>query len=333
METILELVKTEPGRPILTHLNADTAWLISFPQPPSTEEDTGINARSYYHVIVDPWLDGEYVVGTRWFMAMQHAIQRSYKTMQQVQELILEIESVAGNSIPEDKGEVDAIFVSHYLGDHFHRGTLEQIDPSVPLISVKSVVEEVKKWNHFHTVEQMLDLDVNAPQSLWQAPVSSALPGYIRVGRLPDGGSYPELHWATLIAFSPSGNQLTPFNSNVETIFYSPHGIYSDRFTNLDWANKYSKPLVLLHGLNPAFSPQAANLGVENGSKLAMMLKPKYWIPTHDEELEYQGFLGWFQTKPKKTFADAAFGDGEGKADAGKPICRELENGEVFVLA
>jgi hypothetical protein len=328
-----ELPKLDLARPILTHLNADTAWLISFPRPSTKHPEVVATERSYYHVIVDPWLDGEYVVGIRWFMAMNHAIQGSYRTVQQVQELVLEIEAAAGNSNPEDKGHVDAIFVSHYLGDHCDRGTLEQIDPSVPLISIKSVVEEVKKWNHFHTVEQMSDLDINALESLWQTPVSSNLPDYIRVGRIPDGGSLAELHWATLIAFSPSGDQLSSSDANIETILYSPHGIYSNRFTDIDWATKHSKLLALLHGLKPAWSPQVVNLGVENGSKLALMLKPKYWFPTHDEELEYQGFLGWFQTKTKKTFADVDFRDDDKQQSLVKPICKELENGEIFVLA
>jgi hypothetical protein len=204
--------------------------------------------------------------------------------------------------------KIDAIFVSHYLGDHCDRATLEQMDPSVPLISIKFVVEKVKKWNHFQTLEQMHDLDIDSPQSMWQALVSSTLPNYVRVGRIPDGGSIAELHWATLIAFSPSGDQLTSSTSNVETILYSPHGIYSDRFKDLGWANKPSKLLALLHGLKPAWSPQLVNLGAENGSKLAIMLKPKYWVPTHDEELKFQGFLGWFQTKTKKTFADVDYG-------------------------
>lgn len=328
-----ERIVANLDRPILTHLNADTAWLISFPRPPTTKSqlEAAQTKRSFYHIVVDPWLDGEYVVGFRWFMAMQHTEKSSYRTIQSIRELILKIERAAGNSPTKDNGEVDAIIVSHYLGDHFHRGTLEQIDPSVPIISISAVVKEVKNWHHFHTMEVMPDLDVNAPQSLWQERVPSALPDYIRVGRLPDGGSYPELHWATLIAFSSSDAGLTSPNSNVETIVYSPHGIYSDRFSNLEWANQQSRPLALLHGLSPAFSPQAANLGVENGAKLAKILKPKYWIPTHDEELEYWGILGWFQRKPRKTFDDAVFED-EGTMTVGKPICKELENGEVFVL-
>lgn len=332
MPTISTLpTKLEPDRPILTHLNADTSWLISFPRP-STEddEDTKTN-RVYYHVVLDPWLDTEYVFGSRWFIAMNHAIPSKYKTIEQVQRLILNIEGAAENSNLEDKGHPDAVFVSHHLGDHCDRATLEQIDPSVPFVSIASVVEEVKKWNHFQTVESMPDLDIDSPQSLWQTYKSAILPDHIRVGRLLDGGSYPELHWATLLAFSPS--QLTSSNAQVETILYSPHGIYAHRLVNTDWASKHSKPLLLLHGLNPAWSPQRANLGVENGSKLATTLGPKYWIPTHDEELEYRGFLGWFQWKTKKTFADASFdGDSWGDHDA-KPICKELGNGEAFVLA
>lgn len=262
---------------------------------------------------------------------MNHAIPSKYKTIEQVQKLILEIESAANNSNPEDKGHPNAVFVSHHLGDHCDRATLEQIDPSVPFVSIASVVEDVKKWNHFQTVESMPDLDIDSPQSLWQTWDSSILPDYVRIGRIPDGGPYPELHWATLLAFSTS--QLPSSNAQVETILYSPHGIYAHRLTNTEWASQYSKPLLLLHGLNPAWSPQQANLGVDNGSKLATMLNPKYWIPTHDEQLEYRGFLGWFQRKTKNTFADAKLDNDDGGQQDMNPICKELGNGEVFVLA
>jgi hypothetical protein len=104
MPVDLILPKLDPGRPILTHLNADTAWLISFPKPSTTEPMVVGMKRSYYHVIIDPWLDAEYVVGHRWFMAMNHAVKSRYKTIKQVQELILEIERAAGNS-NEDNGQ------------------------------------------------------------------------------------------------------------------------------------------------------------------------------------------------------------------------------------
>ncbi|RDI86395.1 hypothetical protein Vi05172_g3479 [Venturia inaequalis] len=333
MATDSALPKLEPDRLILTHLNADTSWLISFPRPPTKDVEHKVNKRSYFHVIVDPWLDTEYVFFSRWFIAVSHATPSKYKTIEQVQRLILDIECAAENANldPEDKGHPDAVFVSHHLGDHCDRATLEQIDPLVPFISIASVVEHVKKWNHFQMVESMPDLDIDAPQSLWQTYESAILPDYLRVGRLPDGGPYPELHWATLLAFSPS--QLSSSNAQVETILYSPHGIHAHRLIDTNWATKYSKPLLLLHGLNPAWSPQQANLGVDNASKLATILKPKYWIPTHDGELKYRGFLSWFQQKTKKTFADANLDiEDWGEQDV-KPICRELGNGEVFVLA
>lgn len=94
----------------------------------------------------------------------------------------------------------------------------------------------------------------------------------------------------------------------------------------------------MLHGLDPAWSHAAANLGVKNGHALAKKIRPKFWIPTHDEHLEYQGLIGWFRTKYKKTFEDAvgsATGDesGEAEGEEHRPICRELGNGESLVLA
>lgn len=96
----------------------------------------------------------------------------------------------------------------------------------------------------------MPDLDIISPQLLWQTPLSSILPDYVHVGRLPDRGCYPELHWATLLALTPT--QLASSNAQVETIFYTSHGIYAERLLNIDWADKHSRPLLLLHGLNPA---------------------------------------------------------------------------------
>lgn len=79
---------------------------------------------SYYHIVLDPWLDGGYVVVGRWLIAMNHAIQGHYKTIKQIQDLVLEIERAASTPDPEDKGQLDAVFVSHHLGDHCDRNTL-----------------------------------------------------------------------------------------------------------------------------------------------------------------------------------------------------------------
>lgn len=338
-QPVSELVGQSPCRPILTHLNSDTSWLVSFPRLPVTNEEAADTSRSssrrYYHVVLDPWLDGELVAAHRWFLVLQHSIKAAFSTMEDIRSLIVDIEHAAGTGVANDNGEVDAVFVSHYLEDHCSRGSLTQIDPSVPVISVNQAVQTIRSWNHFQTVEIMPDLDLNHPQLLWQSPSSLPLPDYIRIGRLPSGEAFPELHWATLIAFSPD-RLLGNIETTAETILYSPHGIYSNRLTNFDWATTHSRPLALLHGLDPAWYPMTANLGVANGHALAQNIRPKYWIPTHDEHLNFQGIMGLFQSRHKKTFEDALGtgedSDGKGKEEGGKPICREVGNGESFVL-
>ena len=40
------------NRPILTHLNADTSWLLQLPYPVNAEMPA---ARSRFNVLIDPW--------------------------------------------------------------------------------------------------------------------------------------------------------------------------------------------------------------------------------------------------------------------------------------
>lgn len=43
------------GRPLLTHLNSDTTWLLSLAYPANVASETG---RSRYNILIDPWLQG-----------------------------------------------------------------------------------------------------------------------------------------------------------------------------------------------------------------------------------------------------------------------------------
>jgi len=240
------------------------------------------------------------------------------------------MERAAGTLADGDNGEVDSVLITHYLDDHCHKASLLQIDAAVPIVTVGKGACMVESWGHFTSVETMPDLDLAAPQTLWQSDRDYAvtcLPSFLRVGRLPSGPPFPELHWATLIAFSTDGTALKAGTQMVpETIFYSPHGIYAERVQDTSFATEHSRVLALLHGLDPAFSPQAANLGIENGEKLAKKLGVKYWVPTHDEHLSYGGVIGWFQSKYKKEWAEMVAGDSE------EMVRREIENGESFVL-
>ena len=41
-------------RPVLSHLNADTSWLLQLPYPPDAERPPG---RSRWNILIDPWFN------------------------------------------------------------------------------------------------------------------------------------------------------------------------------------------------------------------------------------------------------------------------------------
>ena len=43
-------------RPILTHLNADTTWLLQLPYPSDAARPPG---RSRFNIVLDPWFQGQ----------------------------------------------------------------------------------------------------------------------------------------------------------------------------------------------------------------------------------------------------------------------------------
>lgn len=331
------LKANNPARPVLTHLTADTSWLISLPQA-LKRHDTPNKQRAYFHILLDPWFNGEITVMSRWFIAFQHTVQAKCQSMEDVRRIVHGLESSmrTSESVSEDECEVDLILISHYLPDHLHLPSLKQVSPEVPVLTVDLAVQEIQAAKHFQTVSAMPDIGLAAPETLWKSDSAiSFLPPWLRIGRLPSGEKYPELHFATLLAFNVDGAHLNTSNTAPETMLYTPHGIYADRLDSLDSQRQTGKSnmLAVLHGLDPAWSPQVSNLGVKNGFQIASKTKSRYWIPTHDEHMQYKGILGMMQRKDKKTFADALV-DGADLQDnkIGDLHCRELGNGESFVL-
>jgi hypothetical protein len=82
-------------RPLLTHLNADTTWLLSLPIPPSYTSRT---RRRYFHILIDPWLTGPQSDVAAFFSTQWHAIPSCCQTIREVEEAIQGIEDVAAGS-------------------------------------------------------------------------------------------------------------------------------------------------------------------------------------------------------------------------------------------
>ena len=72
----------DTGRPILTHLNADTTWLLSLAYPPASAPPPG---RSRFNILFDPWLKGPQSDYYAWFSTQSHAIESSVQTIQELE--------------------------------------------------------------------------------------------------------------------------------------------------------------------------------------------------------------------------------------------------------
>ena len=78
-------------RPILTHLNADTSWLLSVPVPFGTEHREG---NKYLHLVLDPWFKGTQQDVHGWFSTQWHKEESKYQTLEEVEDLIASIEGL-----------------------------------------------------------------------------------------------------------------------------------------------------------------------------------------------------------------------------------------------
>lgn len=343
-ETIRTFTGDHSDHPLLMHLNADTSWLISFPRSQEHADDEG---RKYYHLLLDPWLSGTNVVGSTWIMSLTHAIAPAFTSIQEVRELILEIERGARGSNCDDDGEPDSVCVTHFAPDHCNEHTLPQLHPTTRIVSAVPGIARTKSFRHFDAsvFNTIPDLSLESPEELWQkasltSSYNSKIPSWLKVGQLPSGGSYPYLHWANIVAWSPSHKTLGKPDSTAELFVYTPHGIRSDRLSATSWAIDPNKGSILcsMHGLSPAWSPQQVNLGVQNGYALSKMLRPRYWVPTHDEELTYTGFIGWFQSRLQKTLEDIIRSSDDITTSIDEELkiagttMKELGNGETFCL-
>lgn len=100
-------------KPVLTHLNADSSWLLSLPVPshPTSGPRTSISTHNslprpslnsttrrtkrYYHILIDPWLSGSQtdispLLSTQW-----HAVTPAYQTAGDLRGLVDRLEAEA----------------------------------------------------------------------------------------------------------------------------------------------------------------------------------------------------------------------------------------------
>jgi hypothetical protein len=285
-------------KPVLTHLNADTTWLLSLPYP-EVKEGQG----TYFHILIDPWLKGGQSDVAGWFSQQWHVEQSCVENYEELLGLITELERVARpGEERRGKGILDLVIVSHEFTDHMHKDTLLDISPTVPILATAKAAGIIRGWKHFSTVS-----DIDRFDGDWRTTQVEKLgigiqEEWLGVSRVAYAGSdLLYYHSAVMITFSPSPS------SSPQSIIYTPHGISPENLSPVATADPPLELLALLHGLQDIALPMGAQLnrGAHNGLKIQRMLGSRYWVGTHDEVKKGGGVVSWFLRRKSITLKEA----------------------------
>ena len=340
-------------RPILTHLNADTSWLLQLPYPPDVERPPG---RSRWNIVFDPWLTGGQSDVANWFSQQWHAVASSVQTMAELNDLLREIEKMAqlGASISGERDHdlfdqdsnrsyIDAVVVSHEFTDHCNKHTLLELDPDTPVFATRSAADLIRSWDYFRLVQETPPF--SATDSDWRNTSLIPLPKWVGISRMVTRSDALYYHSAILVTFDlysidvkgPSG-----VPKGAEAIIYTPHGIHAKDLSHLPLATPAVEALALLHGLHDIkISVKQLNLGAHNGLQAQRMCQAKYWVSTHDEIKKGSGLITPFLHRRILTLQEAIEAERRAKgripdeselSDVRDVAFVELSNGESLLL-
>jgi hypothetical protein len=324
-------------RPILTSLNGDNSWLISLPRPLLDRQSSG---KTYFHVVSDAWLQGTAIpVLSKWIASLDLTAEPAVADGAAVEAIIHEIEDAAitvgivskMDSASSNKFGVDAIFVNLHVPDHLSKETLTTFGVSVPVFATPEATPIIQSWKHFETIVETKDLDPTDTD--WRKLHPGApLPQWLSVFRLV---GHHMLNFATAIVFSSSDDQH-------EVLLYSPHGILCDQASIRAFPEHATPPvsvLAMLHALKDSFAyGTRTTLGVSGGLALERLVKPSYWVKTHDAPIDYRGPVMW---GVKDIYRSLDWGLEEEEKNRKtnnltggpkRPNLIEVGNGECFVL-
>jgi hypothetical protein len=345
-EKILEAHFDVPGaalRPIMTSLNGDNSWLLSFPRPKPERQAAG---KAYYHIVFEPWLNGPTSQFSSWLIHIRLAIAPAVTDVESIAAIIRQIEAAAAKvtevitATPkkeeEYNGEIDAILLSFHYLDHIHEPTLRLFDSRTPVIATPEAAALIKPWNHFTDVHHIPNLDVSVTS--WRTPDlhPGGLPSWLTVIRLP---GHMELNFVTALVWTHLAED---DNEIHEVIFHTPHGTRLDEGplqTFLD-SEPQTEKLSLMHGLKEGYAGGTmATLGVKSGLALYRRIGGvKYWVQTHHSTLWYSGIIMrtlWVYDTPRTlqwALEKEALDDSVEKREGGKPSVINVDNGGCLVL-
>ena len=299
------------SRPILTHLNADTSWLLQVPYPEDAKRPSG---RTRFNILIDPWLQGTQSDLASWFSSQWHAIKSSVQHISELDAYLLEIEHLARepasdeeqtNGVTTASSLIDAVIVSHEFTDHCHKATLLELPSSVPVFATTKAASLIRSWKHFSTVNEVPLID----GSDWHRSSISPLPPWLGISRIITPSINPLYFHAAVGIFVASS--ISP-SAAAEAVIYTPHGIQASSVESVAEAEPPIRTLALLHGLDEISIGSAArlNLGAHNALKAQRILRAKYWIGTHEEDKGKSGLVAPFLKRKQISLEEALKAEG-----------------------
>jgi hypothetical protein len=367
-----DLARTlQSRRPLLTHLNADTTWLLSLPvpehalhakskkrkrktesQPEVRDVDTVLGTaeekhpeKAYFHILIDPWLKGSQSDVAQFFSQQWHAHESAIQTIAKVEEVVGDIEDLASSrdALPSSfpppgslpKAAIDAVVVSHEFTDHMHKETLLEVPASVPVFAASKAAGIIRSWRHFDVVVT-LPTNLTVKNRDWRVTSVEPLPPWLGISRLgQDKVDLLYYHSAVMFAFCGAGEDGSDEAEEAEAVIYTPHGITPEDLKPVATAEPPIRTLALLHGLHDVRIGPQLNLGAHNGLKVQRLTKSKYWVGTHDEVKRGGGLVSWVLKRQVYTVKDAIEKEIE-NSDVDNSLTNvhfaELGNGESLLL-
>ena len=289
------------GRPVLTHINADSTWVLQLPYPTYASTPKG---RSRFNLLVDPWLHGPQSDVASWFSTQWHVIQPSVATIVELEERLAEVEAAAvkrsrRSSIKAQANTnwIDAVVLSFEYTDHTHWETLRQLPPSTPIYARSRAAELVRCWKYFDIVYDIPNL--HGEKLDWTSSSIGSLPAWLGMFELAPKEDSASLHCALVFTFDTENGTKTRHSKYpegyAEAILYSPHGILPSHVQPLLDAAPPINPLAILHGMDEIGAlGQKIGLGAQNGLLVQKMCNAKYFLPTHDEVKKAGGIFSPF---------------------------------------
>ncbi|KAL8849592.1 MAG: hypothetical protein Q9221_005419 [Calogaya cf. arnoldii] len=330
-------------RPLLTHLNADTSWVLTLPYPPDVTPPPG---RVLYNILIDAWLRGSQTDYFSWFSKQWHIVPSSVQTIEELNACLGTMETYIrsrqtgshGPTLEDSKiNYIDLVVISHEFTDHCNEKTLREVPSSTPIFAPKAAARLISSWRHFQHVHAIVDFSKGKHE--WKKPPIAGIPSWLCIARIISDKDAMSFHSAILITFNIT---TSTEDASSEGLVYTPHGINADDLKQLFAASPQINVLALLHGLHDIrISRRQLNLGAHNALRAQRISGSRYWLSTHDEVKKAGGLVNHFLRRKIWTIEDVLEEEKRRNEtlDIGSPLAdtrdihfANLESGESLLL-